>query len=90
MVLLDNFSTHKIASVGALIAASGATVRYLPPYSPDLNPIEMAFAKLKSHLRPAAARTLAELQGSLAQSLASFQPAHCRGSFVMPAMRRSN
>jgi len=81
VVILDNLSTHKIANVGALISARGATVRYLPPYSPDLNPIEMAFAKLKSHLRQAAARTLADLQGSLAQSLASFQPAHCRGFF---------
>lgn len=54
IVILDNLSTHKVAGVGALIAACGASVRYLPPYSPDLNPIEMAFAKLKAHLRQAA------------------------------------
>jgi transposase len=56
-------------------------VRYLPAYSPDLNPIEMAFAKLKSHLRQAAARTLAELQLAVAASLAQFAPAHCHGFF---------
>ena len=81
VVVLDNLSTHKIATVAALISARGATVRYLPPYSPDLNPIEMAFAKLKSHLRQAAARTLADLQGALADTLQSFSPAHCQGFF---------
>jgi transposase len=81
IVVLDNLSTHKIPSVGLLISACGATVRYLPPYSPDLNPIEMAFAKLKAHLRQAAARTLPELQGAVAQSLTSFNPTHCQGFF---------
>jgi len=81
VVVLDNLSTHKIPSVAALVAACGATVRYLPPYSPDLNPIEMAFAKLKAQLRQAAARTLPELQSALVDSLRSFQPGHCRGFF---------
>jgi transposase len=81
VVVLDNLSTHKISRVAALISARGATVRYLPPYSPDLNPIEMAFAKLKSQLRQAAARTRAELQCALADSLLSFGPAHCQGFF---------
>lgn len=81
IVVLDNLSTHKIPSVALLISACGATVRYLPPYSPDLNPIEMAFAKLKAHLRQAAARTLPELQGPVAQSLTAFRPAHCQGFF---------
>jgi len=81
VVILDNLSTHKIASVAALISARGASVRYLPPYSPDLNPIEMAFAKLKSHLRQAAARTLADLQCALVNSLETFSPAHCQGFF---------
>jgi transposase len=53
LVILDNLSTHKISSVAELITAQGATVRYLPAYSPDLNPIEMAFAKLKAQLRQA-------------------------------------
>ena len=84
VVILDNLSTHKIPSVAELIAARGASVRYLPPYSPDLNPIEMAFAKLKAQLRQAAARTLADLQGSVAQSLRTFSPAHCQ-RFFRPA-----
>jgi transposase len=81
IVILDNLSTHKTARVAALIQAQGASVRYLPPYSPDLNPIEMAFAKLKAHLRQAAARTLADLQPALVQALACFRPRHCRGFF---------
>ena len=81
VVILDNLSTHKIPSVAELITARGASVRYLPPYSPDLNPIEMAFAKLKAHLRQAAARTLDELQSGLVQSLRTFSPAHCQGFF---------
>ena len=81
VVILDNLSTHKIPSVAELITARGASVRYLPPYSPDLNPIEMAFAKLKAHLRQAAARTLDDLQGAVAQSLLTFSPTHCQGFF---------
>lgn len=81
VVILDNLSTHKIPNVAALITAQGASVRYLPPYSPDLNPIEMAFAKLKAHLRRAAARNLADLQAALVQSLPTFSSAHCQGFF---------
>ena len=81
IVILDNLSTHKIAGVDALISACGASVRYLPPYSPDLNPIEMAFAKLKAHLRQSAARTLADLSTAVVAALASFQPSHCQGFF---------
>lgn len=57
-LILDNLSTHKIQKIGPLLSARGVGIRYLPPYSPDLNPIELAFAKLKAHLRHAAARTL--------------------------------
>jgi transposase len=81
LVILDNLSTHKVPSVAELIAAKGATVRYLPPYSPDLNPIEMAFAKLKAQLRQAAARSLVELQAAVATSLGTFTPAHCQAFF---------
>jgi transposase len=81
IVILDNLSTHKMQRVGELIAACGAEVRYLPPYSPDLNPIEQAFAKLKAHLRQAAARTLDDLQSALVEALHCFQPNHCRGFF---------
>jgi transposase len=81
IVILDNLSTHKMARVRELIATAGAEVRYLPPYSPDLNPIEQAFAKLKAHLRQTAARTLDDLQAALVDALVRFQPDHCRGFF---------
>ncbi|HKX77606.1 MAG TPA: transposase, partial [Novosphingobium sp.] len=57
MVILDNLSSHKSDKASAILKARGAWFLYLPPYSPDLNPIEMAFAKLKAHLRKAKART---------------------------------
>ena len=78
-VILDNLCIHKTPTILRLVEARGATVRYLPAYSPDMNPIELAFSKLKSHLRQAAARTLDELQGAVARSLSQFQPDHCRG-----------
>jgi transposase len=78
-LILDNLPTHKIQKVAQLVSTRGAEVRYLPPYSPDLNPIELAFAKLKAHLRQAAARTLKELQFSLKVALRSFSAQHCRG-----------
>lgn len=81
IVILDNLSTHKMGSVQKLISAQGATVRYLPPYSPDLNPIELAFAKLKAHLRQAAARTLDELFLALSNALNGFTPQHCSAFF---------
>lgn len=81
VVILDNLATHKIAAVEKLINARGASVRYLPAYSPDLNPIEQAFAKLKAHLRQAAARSLDDLTIALAQALQSFSPDHCRNFF---------
>ena len=58
MVILDNLSSHKSEKAAAILKARGAWFLYLPPYSPDLNPIEMAFAKLKAHLRKAKARTV--------------------------------
>jgi transposase len=81
VVILDNLSTHKMQRVTEMISVRGASVRYLPAYSPDLNPIELAFAKLKAHLRQAAARTLDELQSALVEALHSFRPQHCQGFF---------
>lgn len=81
VVILDNLCIHKTATVARLIEAQGASVRYLPAYSPDLNPIELAFAKLKSHLRHSAARTLHDLQHAVAIGLCQFQPNHCQGFF---------
>jgi len=80
-LILDNLSTHKIPSVCRLLSACGAQVRYLPPYSPDLNPMELAIAKLKAHLRQAAARTLEGLLGAVADALDSFSTSHCQAFF---------
>lgn len=80
-LILDNLSTHKIQIVSQLLSDQGVGVRYLPPYSPDLNPIELAFAKLKAHLRHKAARSLDELHSALAATLDSFSATHCRGFF---------
>jgi transposase len=80
-LILDNLSTHKIHNVSRWLSAQGVGIRYLPPYSPNLNPIELAFAKLKAHLRQAAARTLDDLHLALASSLDSFSAQHCRSFF---------
>jgi len=80
-LILDNLSTHKVPSVSRLLWACGAQVRYLPPYSPDLNPMEQAIAKLKAHLRQAAARTLEELIGAVGDALDSFSASHCQALF---------
>jgi transposase len=64
VVVMDNLSAHKRASIGALIAGAGAELVYLPPYSPDLNPIEMIWSKVKSVLRTLAARTFETLSWS--------------------------
>ena len=81
IVILDNLATHKIAAVKTLVEARGASVCYLPAYSPDLNPIEMAFAKLKAHLRQSAARTSEHLQTAVTLALSSFLPSHCQAFF---------
>ena len=62
IVMIDNLPAHKAAGVREAIEARGATLRYLPKYSPDLNPIEMPFSKLKAHLRKAAERTIPRLR----------------------------
>lgn len=77
IVIMDNLASHKVAGIREAIEAAGATLRYLPPYSPDLNPIEQAIAKLKSHLRKAAARTLEALIQAIAHGLKSFTPQEC-------------
>jgi transposase len=77
IVVIDNLPAHKVAGIRAAIEAVGAKLLYLPPYSPDLNPIEMAFAKLKTLLRKAAARTRDSLWDAIAQVLAAFTPVEC-------------
>jgi transposase len=80
-LILDNLATHKIQRVESILADCGVALRYLPPYSPDLNPIELAFAKLKAQLRQAAARTLDELQSAVASSLNTFSASDCSAFF---------
>jgi transposase len=77
IVILDNLACHKVASVRAPIDAAGASLRHLPPYGPDRNPIEQLFAKLKACLRKAAARTIDTLIAAIASTLATFTPAEC-------------
>ena len=78
VVVLDNLAVHKQPEVGAAIAAAGAQIRFLPPYSPDFNPIEMAFAKLKAFMRAARPRTFDQVTALTAAALALFTPAECR------------
>ena len=78
---MDNLSCHKTAEVGRLIRSAGAEVRYLPPYSPDLNPIEGLFGKVKERLRAAAARTVDDLIGALGDALRSVTPGNILGWF---------
>jgi transposase len=77
VVVLDNLAAHKVDGVARAIRAAGASVLYLPPYSPDLNPIEQVFAKLKALLRKAAARTRDGLWSAIGQLLDRFPPAEC-------------
>lgn len=81
VVILDNLSVHKSAKAEAAIRARGAWMLFLPQYSPDLNPIEMAFSKLKAHLRKAAARTFDALFKALSDICDLFQPNECRNYF---------
>ncbi len=81
VVILDNLACHKRAEVRVAIEAAGASLRYLPPYSPDLNPIELAFAKLKRLLRTAGERTVDGLWNFLGRAVDAFGPAECRNYF---------
>src|SRR5215471_5880350 len=78
VVIMDNVSIHKVAGVQQAIEARGATLLYLPPYSPDLNPIEMAFSKLKAHLRKAAEHTIPGLLRRIGRVVNAFTPQECR------------
>src|SRR6516164_10058480 len=78
IVVMDNLPVHKVTGVREAIEAAGATLLYLPPYSPDLNPIEMAFSKLKAHLRKAAEHTVAGLLRRIGRVVKTFTPQECR------------
>jgi len=80
--VMDNLPAHKVAGARAAIARAGATLLFLPPYSPDFNPIEQAFAKIKALLRKAAARTLEALEAAIASALDAFTPDECANYFT--------
>jgi transposase len=81
IVVMDNLAAHKVDGVREAIKARGAFLLYLPAYSPDLNPIEQAYAKLKALLRKAAARTVDDLWQAIADALDQFSPQECRNFF---------
>ena len=81
VVVMDNLSSHKVSGVREAIESAGADLRYLPPYSPDLNPIELAFSKLKKLLRDGAERTVDKLWHLCGQILDEFSPTECRNYF---------
>ncbi len=82
IVICDNLAAHKVAGVKDIIEAAGAKILYLPPYSPDLNPIEQAFAKLKALLRKAMARSFETLWKTIGRLLDHFHAAECKNYFA--------
>jgi transposase len=81
IIVMDNLGSHRSPKIEEAIKARRARLLYLPKYSPDLNPIEMAFAKLKAHLRKAAERSTDALWTRIGQSLDSFTPDECANYF---------
>ena len=81
IVIMDSLPVHKVAGVRELIEAAGARLRYLPKYSPDLNPIEQAFSKLKAHLRKAAERTIPRLSRRIGALMAKLSSQECDNYF---------
>ena len=82
IVIMDNLPAHKSPIAEKAILDRGAQVLFLPPYSPDLNPIEIAFSKLKPHLRARAVRTIDELWKAIGQICDLFQPEECKNYFT--------
>jgi transposase len=89
IVVMDNLGSHKGASIRAAIEAAGASLLYLPPYSPDLNPIENAFAKLKAMMRKAAERTIEGLWSSIGRLIDAFNLTECSNFFRNAGYRSS-
>jgi transposase len=82
VVVMDNLSAHKVAGVRELLAGRGAELLYLPPYSPDFNPIEQCWSKIKLILRTLKARTAEALQQAVARALAAITPDNARAWFA--------
>lgn len=81
VVILDNLAAHKSGKAAAMLRERGAWFLFLPPYSPDLNPIEMAFSKLKAHLRRTGARTIDALWRAVGEICDLFEPQECWNFF---------
>lgn len=81
VVVLDNLATHKVAGVREAIAAAGARVEYLPPYSPDFNPIENLWSKVKQTIKSRAPRNARQLLKAAAAAFAAVTPTDCQGFF---------
>jgi transposase len=77
IVIMDNLPSHKVSGIREAIEAVGAKLHYLPPYSPDLNPIEQAFSKIKAMLRKTAARSITALYKAIARIIRSISPSEC-------------
>jgi transposase len=90
VVVMDNLSSHKSPDVAAAIEATGAQLAYLPPYSPDFNPIEPMWSKVKEALRSAAARTLDALGDAVARAMASVTADDCLGFFTTSGYATGN
>ena len=82
VVIMDNLAAHKSTPIRDAIEAVGARLLFLPPYSPDLNPIENAFAKLKALLRKAAARSIEQLWDAIARIIQTYSPRECANYFA--------
>jgi transposase len=82
IVIMDNLPAHRVSGVREAIEAAGATRLFLPPYSPDFNPIEQVFAQLKSLLRKAAARSVDNLSIAIAAAIKQYTPAQCANYFA--------
>ena len=88
IVIMDNLSAHKSPAVRHAIEAAGAELRFLPPYSPDFNPIEMAFSKLKAFLKKTAARTVDDIWDAIANGINTFTPTECQNYFTAAEYHR--
>lgn len=82
VVVMDNLPAHRSAAIRVAIEAKGASLRYLPPYSPDINPIENAFSNLKTFLRKTAARTIDDLWTAIGDAIPLLSPQKCANHFT--------
>ena len=87
---MDNLPAHKVHGVRQAIEAAGATLMYLPAYSPDFNPIEMAFSKFKALLRAAAARTIPDLWEAIRIAIDAFTPTDCQNYFAAAGIKNGD